>query len=68
MTPRRSANRNQGYILRLEEMWDAHKFDLYYRNTEQEEKRREEILEMFRRLGEVAKRGIDPPRSPPWEK
>jgi len=55
-------------MLWLEERWDAHKFDLYYRNTEQEEKRREEILEMFRSLGEVAKRRVDPPRSPPWEK
>lgn len=49
----------------LEEMWDVQKFD-FHGNTEREEKRKEEILEVFEDLGEVAKRRAEAPRFPPW--
>ena len=48
------------YLRWLEEMWDVQKFDLHG-STEREEKRKEEILEMFKALAHVSKRRIDPP-------
>ena len=48
----------------LEEMWEVHKFDPYG-STKREEKRKEEILEMLRELGELAKRRVRPPDFPP---
>ncbi len=54
------------YLRWLEEMWDVQKFDLQG-STEREEKRKEEILEMFEGLGELAKRRVDAPSSAPWE-
>ncbi len=53
------------YMLWLEEMWDVHKFDPHG-GTEREEKRKEEVLEMFKSLDELAKRGVEsPPDFPP---
>jgi hypothetical protein len=57
----------EGYMLWLEERWEAHKLDLHYSNGEREEKRTEEVLEMFKGLGELSRCGVDPPQSPPWE-
>jgi hypothetical protein len=54
------------YLRWLEEMWDVHKYDPHG-NTEREEKRKEELLEMFEGLGEIAERRVEPPRFPPWE-
>jgi hypothetical protein len=57
----------QRYMRWLEEMWDVHKFDIPGR-TEREERKKEETLEMFRRLVELSKhRIIDPPDFPSWE-
>ena len=56
------------YLHWLEEMWDVQKFYLPG-STEREEKRKEEIREMFKALGEVAGRRVEPPNySPSWEK
>ena len=52
------------YMRWLEEMWEVHKFDPYG-STKREEKRKEEILEMLRDLGELAKRRVRPPDFPP---
>ena len=57
----------EGYMLWLEERWDAHKLDVHYSNGGREDKRTEEVLEMLKSLGEVSKRGVNPPQSPPWE-
>ena len=55
------------YMRWLEQMWDVHKFDIPGR-TEREERKKEETLEMFRRLVELSKRRIiDPPDFPSWE-
>ena len=48
------------YLRWLEEMWDVQKFDVPG-STEREEKRKEEILEMFKGLAHFSKRHIDPP-------
>jgi hypothetical protein len=49
----------------LEGMWDVHKFDLYG-STEREEKRTEEVLEIFRGLGELSKCRVEAPHVTPW--
>jgi hypothetical protein len=54
------------YMRWLEEMWDVHKFDITGR-TESEERRKEEILGMFRRLVELSEHRIDSPDYPPQE-
>ena len=54
------------YMLWLEEMWEVHKFDIPGR-TEREERKKEETLEIFRRLLELSQRRIDPPDFPPGE-
>ena len=55
------------YMRWLEEMWDVHKFDIPGR-TEREERKKEETLEIFRRLVELSKRRIiDPPDFPSRE-
>lgn len=54
------------YLRWLEEMWDVQKFDLHG-CTEREEKRKEEILEIFKGLSELAGRRIEAPYLPPWE-
>ncbi len=48
------------YLRWLEEMWDVHKFDPHG-STEREEKRKEEILEMFKNLAHVSKFRVEPP-------
>ncbi len=53
----------QSYLRWLEEMWDIQKFDVHG-STEREEKRKEEILEMFKGLSEIAGRRVE---APPWE-
>ena len=55
---------NQRYMRWLEEMWDAHKFDPH-RGTGREERRTEEVLEMFKELGELSKREVESPELPP---
>jgi len=52
------------YMLWLEEMWGVHKFDPHG-GTEREEKRKEEVLEMFKSLGELANRGVESPQDFP---
>ena len=51
------------YLHWLEEMWDVQKFDIHG-STEREEKRKEEILEIFESLSEIAGRRVE---APPWE-
>ena len=46
-------NSKEKYMRWLEEMWDVHKFDIHGR-TQREEKRKEEILQMFRKISELA--------------
>jgi hypothetical protein len=65
--PRRPKGDSEAYMLWLEEKWDAHKLDLHYSNGEREDKRAEDVLEMFKDLGELSKRGVEPSKSPPWE-
>ena len=60
-------NQEELYLLWLEERWDAHKLDLHYGNGEREDRRTEEVLEMFKSLSELSKREVAPPQSPPWE-
>ena len=64
---RRPKSQEELYLLWLEERWDAHKLDTHYSNGEQEDKRTEDVVEMFKNLGELSKRGIETPKSPPWE-
>jgi hypothetical protein len=55
------------YMRWLEEMWEVHKFDIPGR-TEREERKKDETLEIFRRLVKLSKqRRIDPPDFPPGE-
>jgi hypothetical protein len=65
--PKEPKSQDEIYLLWLEERWDAHKLDLHYSNGEREDKRTEEVLEMFKSLGELAKRSVDSPPLPPWE-
>jgi hypothetical protein len=55
----------------LEEMWDVQKFDVHG-STEREEKRKEDILEVFEDLGEITQRRVEAPHfrlgNPPDEK
>ncbi len=53
------------YLRWLETMWDVHKFDLHGR-TEREEKRKEEVLKVFKGLSELSGRRIEAPYFPPW--
>jgi hypothetical protein len=65
--PQEPRSQEELYLLWLEERWDAHKLDLHYSNGEREDRRTEEVLEMFKSLGELSKREMAPPKSPPWE-
>jgi hypothetical protein len=38
-----------------------------HRSITREEKRKEEVLKVFEGLGELAKRRVEVPHSPPWE-
>ena len=65
--PREPKSQEERYMLWREERWDAHKLDIHYGNGEREDKRTEDVLEMFKGLGELSKRREDPPQAPPWE-
>jgi hypothetical protein len=53
------------YLRWLEEMWDAQKFDVPG-SAEREEKKTEEILEMFRGPDRLSRRRVEePPDFPP---
>ena len=51
------------YLRWLEEMWDAQKFDVHG-SAEREEKKTDEILEMFRGPDRLSKRRVEPPEFP----
>ncbi|MBV9452592.1 MAG: hypothetical protein JOZ19_00495 [Rubrobacter sp.] len=56
---------NQRYLRWLEEMWDVQKFDIHG-NTQREEKRTEEVLEMLKGLARLSRdHVIEPPDPPP---
>jgi hypothetical protein len=59
-------NSKEQYLRWLEEMWDVHKFDVHGR-TEREEERKEEVLQMFRKISELAQHPVEPPRFSPWK-
>ena len=67
MMPRKPKREDESYMVWLEERWDVHKLDLYYSNGEHEERRKEEVLEMFKSLGELSRRGVATPQFLPWE-
>jgi hypothetical protein len=67
MMPQGPGNQEELYLLWLEERWDAHKLDIHYGNGEREDRRTEEVLELFKSLGELSKCEVAPPQSPPWE-
>jgi hypothetical protein len=56
----------EDYMNWLERMWDVQKFDIPGR-TEREEARTEEVLNLFKDLGDLAKRHVEPPNAPCWE-
>ncbi len=62
---RRTSNDKESYMRWLEGMWDVHKFDLYG-SMEREEKRTEEVLEIFRGLGELSRCRVEAPPFTPW--
>lgn len=49
------------YLRWLQTMWDLHN------NITREEKRKEEVLEIFEGLSEIAGRRVEAPYFPPWE-
>ncbi len=49
------------YMRWLEQMWELHS------SITREEKRAEEVLEMFEDLGKLSKRRVEVPYFPPWE-
>jgi hypothetical protein len=49
------------YLRWLEAMWDLHK------SISREEKRKEEVLQIFEGLRDIAKRRVEAPSFPPWE-
>jgi hypothetical protein len=51
----------QKYMRWLETMWEIHN------NISREEKRKEEVLEVFESLARLSRRRVDAPYSPPWE-
>ncbi len=55
----------ENYLRWLEEMWDVHKFDIHGR-TQREEERKEEILQMFRKICELAQHHVEAPHFSPW--
>ncbi len=48
------------YLRWMEEMWNIQKFDIHG-STEREEKRKEEVLEIFEGLAHLSKRRVEPP-------
>jgi hypothetical protein len=49
------------YLRWLETMWELHS------SISREEKRKQEILEMFEGLSQIAGRRVEAPYFPPWE-
>ena len=49
------------YLRWMETMWELHK------GTTREEERKEEVLEVFKDLSELAKQRAEAPYFPPWE-
>lgn len=49
------------YLRWLQTMWDLHN------SINREEKRKEEVLEIFEDLSEIAGRRVEAPYFPPWE-
>jgi len=58
-------NSKEKYMRWLEEMWDVHKFDIHGR-TQREEERKQEILQMFRKISELAQHHVETPPFWPW--
>ena len=58
-------NSKEKYMRWLEEMWDVHKFDIHGR-TQREEERKEEILQMFWKISELAQHHVEAPHFSPW--
>ena len=56
----------EDYMDWLERMWDVQRFDVPGR-SEREEARTEDVLKLFRGLGELAKHHVEPPPAPRWE-
>ena len=54
-------NDKERYMRRVERKRELH------RSISREEKRKEEVLKVFEGLGELAKRRVEVPLSPPWE-
>jgi hypothetical protein len=59
------------YLRWLEARWETYKF-AFHGSTEREDGRTEEVLEMLEGIGELSRRGVDPPEPPsrvpsPWE-
>jgi hypothetical protein len=59
-------DKKEDYMDWLERMWDVQKFDVPGR-SEREEARTEDVLNLFKDLGELAKRHVEPPTAPRWE-
>ena len=49
------------YLRWMATMWEQ------YNSISREEKRKEEVLEIFKGINELAKRRVEPPYFPPWE-
>jgi hypothetical protein len=62
----RQPDDKEDYMNWLERMWDVQKFDIPGR-TEREEARTEDVLNLFKGLGDLAKRHVEPPSAPCWE-
>jgi hypothetical protein len=60
-SPRGLMDEKEKYMRWMAMMWELHS------NITREEKRKEEILEVFRDLNELAKHRIEAPYFPPWE-
>ena len=58
-------NSKEEYLRWLEEMWDVHKFDIHG-GTQREEERKEELLQMFRKISELGRHHVKVPRFSPW--
>jgi hypothetical protein len=54
-------NDKERYMRRVEAKRELH------RSISREEKRKEEVLKVFEGLGELVKRRVEVPLSPPWE-
>jgi hypothetical protein len=54
------------YLNWLGFMWDVQRFDVPGR-SEREEARTEDVLNLFKGLGDLAKRHVEPPNAPCWE-